>query len=443
MPNSVDFVANDVTTTYGDPTDAYGNTNTWAAYQSKYASTKLWWYIDFLMPVTLTGYKLGTGSGSNYRSCEVTVSYSDDNVTYTNLQTFTLEASGSQQTFTISSDSGYHKYYKWTFNRYNQTYDTGRAVTTNFVPNGYYKDITNIGDLRKFGYTGDIRTLEIPKKGLYQLEVWGGHGGRGSSSNTSVGGNGGYSKGYIELNVGDTLYIVSGGGNNNRYNGGGLSTNGTAYSGHGGGATHIANVTGTLVDIGSSNLDKIYIIAGGGGGGGEKASKEGGTGGGVTGGNGSGTYYGGGGTQTTGGANPYFSSATHYTHGQFGVGGNAEQNPSSGANYGGGGGGGLYGGAGGCWSGATYQGGGGGGSGYIGGVPEITYKGTTYTPVTTNGVNTGSNGYAIITLIDIAGNCRFKINGAWKYATLYKKINGVWVTGQLRIKSNGTWISGI
>ena len=39
-------------------------------------------------------------------------------------------------------------------------------------------------------------------------------------------------------------------------------------------------------------------------------------------------------------------------------------------------------------------------------------------------------------------NCRFKVNGEWKMAMMYKKINGEWVTGPTRVKVNGAWKDG-
>lgn len=309
--------------------------------------------------------------------------------------------------------------------------------------------INNIGDSQQFNYTGGVQTLTITKKGLYKLEVWGGNGGTGTNSGVSRGGYGGKSSGYKVFNPGEVLYICCGGGNRNTYNGGGQATNNSvAWAAAGGGATHIASVTGTLAAIGASNLDKIYIIAGGGGGGGEQSNRIGGSGGGTEGGKGNPTsvYTVYGGTQTNGGYNSYYgNNQSHYTHGQFGQGGNAEtKSPMpSGAYYGGGGGGGLYGGGGGVYStNANNNTSGSGGSGYIGGVPEITFKGTTYSPATANGVNNG-NGYAVITLVDaITDNCRFKVNGEWKNAMLYKKINGEWVTGMLRTKVSGSWKNG-
>ena len=39
-------------------------------------------------------------------------------------------------------------------------------------------------------------------------------------------------------------------------------------------------------------------------------------------------------------------------------------------------------------------------------------------------------------------NCRFKVNGVWKNAIMYKKINGQWIAGDIRYKVNGSWKNG-
>ena len=254
-----------------------------------------------------------------------------------------------------------------------------------------------------FSYTGGVQSVTIPYKGLYQLEVWGAQGG---SVKTGTGGKGGYSTGYVLLNEGDVLYIVVGGAGGSTtsgdkkgaggYNGGGYGyqNNKNEYSGYlggtgGGGATHIAKVTGILKDIGKTSFvtnGNGYIVAGGGGGGGKDdqwysgsqgSGYPGGTGGGTTGGDGT---YGHGGTQTSGGSGK--------SYGSFGQGGQTSSDKSSP-----GGGGGFYGGGGG-----EYYYSGGGGSGWVGGVPAITYKGTTYNPSMSNGQRNGS-GQAIITRI--------------------------------------------
>lgn len=267
--------------------------------------------------------------------------------------------------------------------------------------------INNRGDTQQFNYTGSVQTFTVTRAGLYKLEVYGGRGG-GNSSATGYGRNGGYSVGYKYLNVGDVLYIVNGGGNNNRYNGGG-ACNGTSYSGHGGGATHIATVTGTLASIGSANLDKILIIAGGGGGGAESdeggTTKYGGYGGGSSGGTASGGNWNGLGGLTYQRTTGYQNQTNQQSHpeviGKFGVGGDAEYGRTSGAYYAGGGGGGYYGGGGGGWSTSKNDGGaGGGGSGYIGGVPEITFNGTTYSSSTSQNGGSG-NGWSKLTLEDV------------------------------------------
>lgn len=248
----------------------------------------------------------------------------------------------------------------------------------------------NKGESKTFSYKGSVEEFTIPNSGLYKLEVWGGQGG----------GNGGYSVGYKVFKGGTKIYVCVGGKgsdvspfvdtgiNPGGYNGGGDGHNtsyGSAgdqkrYGGGGGGATHIALVTGTLNGIGKTDFvdnGKGLIVAGGGGGSATNfygpVTYNGGTGGGTNGGNASSGGSGGG--QSGGGS------------GTFGVGsGNS-------GNWGGGGGGGLYGGSGGN------EKAGGGGSGWIGGVPEITYKETTYSPSTSNNVKTG-NGEAKLTLVE-------------------------------------------
>lgn len=257
-----------------------------------------------------------------------------------------------------------------------------------------------------FAYTGDIQTLTIPSNGLYKFEVWGAAGGYN-------GGRGGYSVGYKSLSKGETIYIVVGGQGGSTdggagdarsvtwcyggYNGGGNGASAAIGSGAGGGATHIAKVTGTLASIGKASFDTNgLLVAGGGAGGGYRwqgDSMPGGSGGGTSGGNGSGTgpgTVGQGGTQSTGAS--FGNGGSAYVQGQD------DSQFRQGAC---GGGGGYYGGTGGRSTGYGSEGGllaGGGGSGYIGGVPEVTYKGETYTPSTSNGVQSG-NGKAKITRI--------------------------------------------
>lgn len=276
-------------------------------------------------------------------------------------------------TFTVNSGSG--------------SFTAGRIVSELKVT----PDPSDGGEITltlPFDYTGAIQTFTVPKSGNYKLEAYGGSGG-GNDNTHGYGGKGGYASGTKYLEKDTVLYIVCGGGAGNTYNGGG-NGNRTAYSGTGGGATHIATVTGTLSSIGASNLTKILIVAGGGGGGGYNA-KHGGDGGGLVGGDGTGSYYGHGGTQTAGGKNEYYKSqATHATFGTFGKGGSAETGIGSNDCDAGGGGGGLYGGAGGSWSSSnTSNGGGGGGSSYIDNLTDGH---------TESGVNEG-NGYAIITFV--------------------------------------------
>ena len=62
----------------------------------------------------------------------------------------------------------------------------------------------NVGESQRFDYSGNVQTFAIPKNGFYQLETFGAQGG---SKGGYVGGAGGYSKGYIQLKKGDTLYV--------------------------------------------------------------------------------------------------------------------------------------------------------------------------------------------------------------------------------------------
>lgn len=244
-----------------------------------------------------------------------------------------------------------------------------------------------------FDYTGALQTFTVPTTGYYQLETWGAQGGEATFGiNRNRGGYGGYSKGVVYLTSGSSLYIYVGGAGQGGIASGATLTSSTSTTGYngggyigfypsnslhggGGGATHIATVTGLLSTL-SANQSTILIVAGGGGGGGVhnsylSYSGTGGSGGGYIGASGTPNNttcynYGNGGTQ---------SAVGNYT--QCATDGHADGNDvvpvaatfGKGANYASyvinlayayaGGGGGFYGG----WSGN--HGAGGGGSGYI------------------------------------------------------------------------------
>ena len=219
---------------------------------------------------------------------------------------------------------------------------------------------TRLKVVEEYAYTSSEQTFTAPSSGYYKLEAWGAQG--GSYNSSYYGGYGGYSTGIVFLNKNEQLKIYVGstaispiGG----YNGGGKGSSYVGISG-GGGATHIARVSGLLSTL-SEKRDNILIVAGGGGG----SFYEGGTGaiggsaGGYLGNNGlyhiRGIPYGG--SQTSGGTNADSSSIS----GSFGQGG-------TGPDFSAGGGAGFYGGA----AGGTDRsdqgdyGTGAGGSGYIG-----------------------------------------------------------------------------
>jgi hypothetical protein len=201
-----------------------------------------------------------------------------------------------------------------------------------------------------FPYTGGLQTLIVPP-GItaLQVECWGAQG----SGGANPGGKGGYVKGNLTTNPGETLNLYVGGGG---FGGGGGGT--------GGGATDIRQ--------GGTALGNRQLVAGGGGSGSYEGSVQSGTynpanlaggfGGYAAGQPGFGIGGGGAGTQTNGGAagasDNVNLTGTAGTLGQGGVGRSGN----------GSGGGGYYGGGGGSGYGSNpYYGGGGGGSSYFGG----------------------------------------------------------------------------
>lgn len=304
--------------------------------------------------------------------------------------------------------------------------NTSSILTTttedNYVFNGIYD------------YSSGVQTVPIEVSGYYYLQVWGAQGGS-YNEEIAPGGNGGYSKGYIYLNAGDTLYINTGGkggyGTSNSStatSGGGVNGGGSAgyRGGAGGGATDIR--------INQNDLYSRVIVAGGGGGSFYQSSSIyalGGAGGGATGVagehyNSSYAYYSGkGGTQTAGGSGGTAEEKAYYGNaGVFGIGGNTGTRYQSTSIYSNGaGGGGWYGGgAAGHYNGETNNryAGGGGGSGYVytestaSSYPNgcllndsyyltnaSTHAGNTAFESTTGGTETGheGNGYAKVTYV--------------------------------------------
>lgn len=252
------------------------------------------------------------------------------------------------------------------------------------IPNPDYDKYTGPSTPETFNYTGDIQEYTATRTGKYSLELWGAEGGRtllNVSSNYGSPGRGGYSKGTIDLNAGDILYLYVG-GKGNAGASGGWNGGGSGYSGDpsttssGGGATDIRK--------GGKSLSNRIIVAGGGGGteyDGQDISLRSGDGGGNSGSDGLGNQgaeytvcASKGGTQSSGG-NAGNCSGGQKNNGTLGQGGD------SGTMHSGAGGGGYYGGG----NGDT-NGGGGGGSGYTGGVSDSSM---------TNGVRSGDGKISI------------------------------------------------
>lgn len=257
----------------------------------------------------------------------------------------------------------------------------------------------SVGEKVDFAYKKAVQEFKAPATGFYQLEVWGAQGG---TSGGYAGGYGSYSTGVTFLNKNETIYIVTGEAGTGcsgrscivqpKYNGGGgcrayKSESPTCASG--GGATHIAKVSGVLSSLSqykgtlSSSKDyyiseAILIVAAGGGGGaytnGSNHGK-GGHAGGYRGGNaistGAPDYasngYGIGATQIAGGCRSSGGAC-----GSFGAGYSNTITNDGGANTGAGGGG-FFGGGG------TRVNSGAGGSGYIASSNLLSRNGITKT----------------------------------------------------------------
>lgn len=355
--------------------------------------------------INLTSSNLGTNPTKYYFS-------NDDGKTY-------QESTSPSYTFDVASATPYY-FTAYTTDANNK----GSAInkTEDYLFNGY------------FDYTNAVQELTIPKDGYYLLEVWGAQGGSYNST-SAPGGKGGYSKGYVYLNLGEKLLIHTGGqgsygttNGTNSVSGGGINGGGNAgyRGGSGGGATDIR--------VSDDSLYARVIVAGGGGGSFYKNSSTvalGGYGGGNIGGDGSyynstyAYYNGKGGTQTAGGSGGTAESTNYYgKNGTFGVGGDVGYRYSSTTIYSNGaGGGGWYGGGGsGHYNGSSnvrYVGGG-GGSGYVYtestavNYPEgcllneshylinaNTYAGNTSfeSPTGTNETGHTGNGYAKVTYV--------------------------------------------
>ena len=340
-------------------------------------------WIDDISPYGTANLSL---SGTTY-----TVSLSDQGDDGSGLNTtygFAL-TTGTCEAAAYENQTGTSKTYSGTYT--NGTTYYGCVKLTDKVGNTSYIRSGGIKYVPSTTYTNSGEQIyTIPSTGIYKLEVWGAQGGQYS---TYTPGYGAYSVGYANLIKDTKLYIVNGGSGilasanatftNGGYNGGGQANYG---AGTGGGATHIAKVSGLLSTL-SSQTGNILIVAGGGGGTGVyNANEIGGSGGGitgVTGGHNSSSWAGGGGGGTQTGGGSLGSGNVQGTVGTFGSGGKGgyESEFTQGA---GGGGGGYYGGAGG----SARNGGGGGGSGYIGNSLLTNKYMYCYNCTTSNDVNT-------------------------------------------------------
>lgn len=176
-------------------------------------------------------------------------------------------------------------YAKWLPNTYkinldNQGADIDKGTSAyyekygilNYTSLAEYDVNTGIATL-KYDYTGNTQTFTAPADGDYTLEVAGAQGGDHPSTSkenaTSVGGQGGTSKGTIHLKAGETLYIEVGNkpyGYNGSYNGSDSGWTGIAANGAYVGGSIVAGGGATDIRKGGNGIDNRIIVAGGGGG---------------------------------------------------------------------------------------------------------------------------------------------------------------------------------
>lgn len=250
----------------------------------------------------------------------------------------------------------------------------GKSVE--FVSN----EVRTSGTSVLLGYEGKKAEFHL-FQGKYKLEVWGAQGGdsvgeRDKSYNTSngKGGLGGYSRGTIQLNRSEKIFVFVGGEGKPANSSDGATTDGSfpdgggTKTGHRKSATCVPGTGGgsTSIRIARSTDYHRVIVAGGGGGasGDSMKTTSGGFGGGTSGGNcyfrgelinqGSGTQTG----STCGKGDRNFGDP-----GEFGKGATGKYR--QGRDSGGGGGGGWYGGGSGGYGGNWDCSSGGGGSGWI------------------------------------------------------------------------------
>ena len=299
------------------------------------------------------------------------------------LQDFTVEynnKTNDQTEYYTNKQSEYDEEYESATAEQNNKKNESQAKYNQFISD--YKDYMNSDEYSpktvfNYVYDSNYQTFVAPYTGTYKIELWGAQG-NDAGNDRAYGGKGGYTKGNITLQAGETLYVYVGEHRSDRnasFNAGSTGGNGLdpvndgGICGYGGGgATDIRLSSGDWND--TSSLASRIMVAGGGGGASDYAyPADGGVGGGLTGGTGYNGHYPNqtelagvsGGTQTTGGV--IWSGVGSL--GTFGVGGNGN------ASYGSAGGGGYYGGSGGAYASYSVNSGAGGSSfisGYEGAV---------------------------------------------------------------------------
>lgn len=172
--------------------------------------------------------------------------------------TLTSSQSGNKLRLDFKQPDGQPKIFK--------VYQSLDKSSWNEIDNADQGGSSNVN--KNFSYTGAVQTYVAPFSGLYTVSLWGAQGGDDRYS----GGLGGYVKGQVYLEKGETVYIYVGGkGGNSGSNGGGMTQggwngggNGGKGEGAGGGATDI-RIGGTGNGYNNSTDNRVMVAGGGGG----------------------------------------------------------------------------------------------------------------------------------------------------------------------------------
>ena len=241
------------------------------------------WYSERKEQIGVPNYtETGTLTGDNNGYAKISIISTTEkmyDVTYVGIKNYSTDKTVENSTHIVDFGTDAPEMVKVTMNGINTTnytYSSGRLTIPNVSGN---ITIEGLKATYNYEYTGEAKTLTITHSGKYKIELWGAAGGSGIKDGEYkyAPGNGGYTSGEIDLNVGEVINIYVGGKGGNGiisssiiagssgYNGGGAGGNDNNETdsdadpgGGGGGASDIR--------IGGNSLNHRIMVAAGGGG---------------------------------------------------------------------------------------------------------------------------------------------------------------------------------